>query len=1100
MTITNFIKTQLFCLCFLSITFVSAQDENYANWEVNYDEGLKALDSEEFEMAKLAFIKANTISEMFSESFAMENANTTFNLGKAYAGLDLRQQAIPLLEEALEMYRITLGDTHVDFTEKVKYIASIYEMEGSYDKAIEHFEIVLSNLKSNNLEHSLEYALILDRIAMAMRQKGDFKKAETILKECLTLTQSVVWKYHLTYGKILSDLSATYKSLGMYKEAIYNAQESISIFEKTSKDDPSYANAVTNLCQIYIKTGDYNKAIILQKKVIDNFSDADKTSISYAVSIYTLSTLYNKIDEFKKEISLLKEVEIILGVGHYAQAAVNNNLGLAYDRIGDYEMALFHAQKALNLTQPSNLSYAIRLQNIAFLYNKLGEKQKALDFYTSAQDAMKETYGIKHDEYGQLLNNIGKLQYSLGNYEAAEKLFKEALDNFLNNFNEKHPRYGYQLNDYARTLLKLGREEEAIALMQKNISIAEEHSRLDTESYFNLQFNLAKAYNSLERYDEALPLLTSATNNIRLKHSEEHPDYGRMLKSLGHTYIGLNNYDKALPVMIGSNDMLIKELDQIFKFRSETEKKAFLKIVTQHFDDMQSIPFTSSNLGESWNELNLNNQLMLKGLLLNNSKNILGQLNTLDNSEIEAKIDRFKTHKQQIAKVLSQPFMDRELDADSLKSLINSEEAELVKLYSSNFGEDLNLTKDWKLSRSGLKKDEVAIEFSNFRFKNGSQLTDSIFYVAYIYKKSWEIPKMVHLFEQSELESILENTNPNKLYTSQDLYDLIWDPIQEFTKNSTTVYFSPSGLLNQIQFAAISKPNEFSVGQNYNLVQLSSTAILANQPTEPKSESTLIVGDINYEYAETTSIAFANTDYAYLDTETLKNTRATRSRGETWTYLEGGLQEINDLQSIFNTYNKDYLVLSKNEATETSIKKLSGNSPNIIHIATHGFFYENLETGYVNQFNLSTEDQYRLAEDPLLRSGLILAGANYAWKNGSNPNEEDDGILSALEISNMDLSNTDIVVLSACETGLGDIEGSEGVYGLQRAFKMAGVYIIVMSLWKVPDAETAEFMNLFYQNWMKDNQVRKAFTFAQRAMQEKYKEEPLKWAAFVLVE
>lgn len=139
-------------------------------------------------------------------------------------------------------------------------------------------------------------------------------------------------------------------------------------------------------------------------------------------------------------------------------------------------------------------------------------------------------------------------------------------------------------------------------------------------------------------------------------------------------------------------------------------------------------------------------------------------------------------------------------------------------------------------------------------------------------------------------------------------------------------------------------------------------------------------------------------------------------------------------------------------------------------------------------------------ENPLKRTGLILAGANYAWQYGNNPYKENDGILTAFEISNLDLSNTDMVVLSACETGLGDINGSEGVYGLQRAFKMAGVDLIMMSLWEVPDKETSEFMTIFYNNWLSNQDVRTAFRNTQLTMAETYKYNPEKWAAFVLFE
>jgi len=579
----------------------------------------------------------------------------------------------------------------------------------------------------------------------------------------------------------------------------------------------------------------------------------------------------------------------------------------------------------------------------------------------------------------------------------------------------------------------------------------------------------------------------------------EHPSYGQVLKSLSETYIGLDDMEKAVSLIDSSNQILINQLNQIFKFRSEKEKKAFLNMVVNNFNNIQSIPLKNKSIFDKLNGINLNNQLMLKGLLLNNSKDILTQLSTLNDTLISNKIISYRSLKRELARLLSQPIIDRIKNSDSLKEVINSKEAELVKLYSSNFNDNIHLLKDWKASQSKLNDDEIAIEYSSFQLTNKNKPTDSTMYVAYVYKKGWQNPKMISLFEEKELKKVLANKSPNQLYNSNKLYNLLWKPLKKYLNDSKTVYYSPSGLLNQISFAAL-KENE-TLCNKYNLVQLSSTGVLAGKLTEPSLATTLFIGDINYDYTETVDLAIDSTQYTYLNIESLKYSRGTKSRGESWTYLPGTLKEIEGLQTILKLKGNNYSTsLTGTKATEANFKKLSGNSPNILHIATHGFFYENLDIKPQRNMSLNTEDRYRLAEDPLLRSGLILAGANYTWKYGYNPNEKEDGILTAMEISNMDLSNTELVVLSACETGLGDIDGSEGVYGLQRAFKMAGVNIIVMSLWKVPDDETAEFMNLFYSNWIKTNRVKAAFNQAQRTMQKKYKDEPLKWAAFVLFE
>ena len=132
-----------------------------------------------------------------------------------------------------------------------------------------------------------------------------------------------------------------------------------------------------------------------------------------------------------------------------------------------------------------------------------------------------------------------------------------------------------------------------------------------------------------------------------------------------------------------------------------------------------------------------------------------------------------------------------------------------------------------------------------------------------------------------------------------------------------------------------------------------------------------------------------------------------------------------------------------------------------------------------------------------MRSGLVLAGANDVWVK-TEKGGTDDGVLTAQEVTQIDMRKNDLVVLSACETGLGDIKGSEGVYGLQRALKMAGVKYIIMSLWQIPDKETVEFMSAFYNNLLKDKEIKKAFYDAQKAMRAKY--DPYFWGAFVLME
>ena len=180
---------------------------------------------------------------------------------------------------------------------------------------------------------------------------------------------------------------------------------------------------------------------------------------------------------------------------------------------------------------------------------------------------------------------------------------------------------------------------------------------------------------------------------------------------------------------------------------------------------------------------------------------------------------------------------------------------------------------------------------------------------------------------------------------------------------------------------------------------------------------------------------------------------------------------------------------------------MSGTPAGIIHLATHGFFLEDVEDDEDNRDVMRQlgGGSRRAVENPLLRSGLLMAGANRAWTGEDVIEGIEDGILTADEIAQMNLIKTQLVVLSACETGLGEAKSSEGVFGLQRAFKLAGVETLVMSLWQVPDNATAELMTGFYQLWLSGKTKQEAFATAQKKVREKYKE-PYYWAGFVMMD
>jgi CHAT domain-containing protein len=244
--------------------------------------------------------------------------------------------------------------------------------------------------------------------------------------------------------------------------------------------------------------------------------------------------------------------------------------------------------------------------------------------------------------------------------------------------------------------------------------------------------------------------------------------------------------------------------------------------------------------------------------------------------------------------------------------------------------------------------------------------------------------------------------------------------------------------------------------------------------------------------------------YGGIDYDAAPSLSLENHQGGPFMYLDGTMEEVEKIRTLADHKRIISVVKSGNEATEESIKSLyRESSPDVIHIATHGFFFPDVRKNY-NKTGLKASVKsaipgFRSSDNPLMRSGLAFAGANHSWSGEKVPSGMDDGILTAYEVSNMYLSATQLVVLSACETGLGEIRGSEGVFGLQRSFRMAGAKNILMSLWQIPDYQTSELMDQFYRRWFSGKPIGEAFRLAQNYMKEKYPREPFMWAAFVLL-
>ena len=419
---------------------------------------------------------------------------------------------------------------------------------------------------------------------------------------------------------------------------------------------------------------------------------------------------------------------------------------------------------------------------------------------------------------------------------------------------------------------------------------------------------------------------------------------------------------------------------------------------------------------------------------------------------------------------------------------------------------------DYEKIKKYLRQNEVIILFCEIpEMDNYNEWRRNL--GAYLFSSSDNCPQLIKLCKFREIEDLFYTSDPNSediniLYNSEisrNLYNHIWEPLISYVPNSDKIYYSTCGVLNIINHAALTDNNGYRLGEQKDLIYLSTpNEIIKGQRKSKKFEIENIVlfadPDFNITIENTISSSNDNKENNIGNFNTYSNIFVIRGElmRDGWSPLPGSRKEIETISTLFNT-NTEIKTYIGSSALEDRVKELNGLSPTILHFATHGFVISN-QLQYDGSSFAQSVITSNLRNTAMQWSGLILAGGNHSWKGESNPQGTEDGILTAEEISRLDLSNTELVVLSACDTGRGHIDPVEGVWGLQRAFKEAGVKTILMTLWKVPDNTTAMFMTEFYRNLIDGDSVRGAVKKAQQYLIDNGASDPYYWAPFVVLD
>lgn len=968
-----------------------------------------------------------------------------------------------------------------------------------------------SEAEKNNLKpRQVDLYQMLALAAIYHKKSGNYEKSESLYREAIKIANGVVGKEDKFYGFMARSLADLYERKDMHKEALPLRIADLEGTEKRlGKSHSEYLLRSKSLSDLYNKLGKYDKVIELYIAELDIIKRTKGTRYDYRAKLSDLGALYQKLGQYDKALSVsLEEAEIkkqLYGVNHQYYVISLLNLSNIYKAKGVHNKAIVLLEKSLEILKIGQMNtlpvYGVVLNNLASIYEELGQYEKALPLYKESLKEIESISGKNDERYNIGMTNLAGLYLKMGNVFNAILYYNMVEEYYNNQLFVNQSSLVNLYNNLGYLFRVQGNYEQALSYYSKSLS----RTKKEHADYFNTLNNIAELYERMGRYDEALHSYLEAVDKAEDILGPNHLEYGNIISNLASFYITTQEFEKV-PSLVGkANTILWENLNSVFSFSSTQERKQYLKNLSYSFSNYQAYDYLTKWQYPELNEVNINNQYLLKGLLLKGYSNIIDDLSKVKDSEVIDLISNYRGIHTRLATQKTLPEKDRFYKMDSLEMLLEQDEKRLVA-YHTKFFKERSLIIDWKKVRDKINSNEIIVEFSHFNDYNYDSRTNKVHYMAYIFSKKDSLPKTVFLFNENDLKKELDQKSPQQLYnmrgskakskranTSKALYNFIWKPIEAYFKDKETIYFAPSGLLNQLALAALPDGDGELLLSKYNLFQMSNTANLAQNKLEIQQSPAVFAGGIQYDFIP------QETKEGNYNLETIaQQAHKTRSNQESfWQFLPGTEQEANELHNLYKRESKNSTAVKGELATEEWFKSLSGNSPKVLHLATHGFFFENeSDTSSVNV----KKPEYTLAKDPLLRGGLVLAHGNYTWHYGKNPFKKEDGILTAYEISRLDFRNTDLVVLSACETGLGDIDGSEGVYGLQRAFKMAGVDIIVMSLWEVPDKETAEFMKLFYSNWLGGMKVREAFNTTQRTMSAKYKDFPEKWAAFVLFE
>jgi len=958
-------------------------------------------------------------------------------------------------------------------------LAQVYRASGQFEKAVSIYQPLFEKEKQIYGENTLEPWIVLAELAETLRKKGDYEQAEPNIELALEKIGALVGKEDATYWQYMVFQAQLYQDMGLYPRAhtlfsqILEAEGQLF-----GPEDPNYVIDLNNLAGVERLMGRWNDSRAHYKES-------------------------------------LQQAKLLWGENNPQTLGILNNIALLTENQGLFEEAeplyLKSLDLATSLLGPENPTTLSLSNNLAMLYEGQGSFAKALETYQGAYKTALKAFGDKHPTTTAIENNLGYLYLVTGDYLMAQKRFAAVYQVWGKTLGDKHQRTLKAKNNLARVFAYQKQYKKAEPLFIAALTTRESVLGVDHQDAIRSRIDYAAMDIELGRINEAKTLLYKALKSGDKTLGDKHPYYFEALNLLAKAQEAEGDDQAALETLKDIFEKRTEFFNRVLWAAGENTRAGYIKL---HKPELYNLYRMLAKVGGKGSaKLALQASLDRKGLLLKISSAIHKVQAMTKIPEIQGLASSLQVKKRALAKSTlagaegqdptafkkAQTKLDREIN--DLERQLGEKSAPFAQKSVQISADQLlnNLTDDDALVDYLYYEDEqkkpqmLALVVSSVESRCIGFFTCR--------EKKLELISMGEMKDIREAVTFLRETIQDEYAEPEDLeaaaqeaFTQIYLPIEKAVQDRKNLFVVPEDALYLLPYDAMMDSEGKYLLERQAIRVLSSATDLVAENGDTKSDELMIMAGPDY-FVEKLAVTQASSSR-----RSALAVNANGLRGLSFAPLDGAEEEGKNIKKM---YAKRTVIFTQKGAEESVLHNLSGTAPKILHIATHGFFLkpeERLKKRLLSiqrGGNLSTPPP---GDNPLFRAGLAFAGINanaplLGFMDGDN-----DGVLTAQEVIDLNLYGTNLVVLSACETGVGEIEAGEGVYGLRRSFQEAGVRTVVNSLWPVSDEGTMNLMTGFYTNIQNGINPRQALRDSKLHMlhQESWAH-PYFWSAFVMV-